>query len=177
MQQKTPDEFFRGDGHDFHFVSIRVIPPSEGDASILHIQNSVVGNRHPVGIASQIRNDFIRRSKRRLAVHDPLPLITGVQYCFVRIRQFLFQQRQNFPRNFAERTRMGRKNFFFDSRHLLSAVSQSAARNDHMNVRVKQKILAPGMQHSGYSGLCAEILFIGAQFQNDFRGRLKQQRI
>lgn len=75
MQQKTPDEFFRGDGHDFHLVSIRVIPPPKRDLSIPHIHHSVVGYRNPVRIASQIGEDFIRRGKGRLAVYDPLPCV------------------------------------------------------------------------------------------------------
>lgn len=31
MQQKTPDELIRSDGHDFHPVFIRVIPPPKRD--------------------------------------------------------------------------------------------------------------------------------------------------
>lgn len=36
---------------------------------------------------------------------------------------FSFSSDRNFPRNFEDRTRMGRKNIYFDSRHLLLAVS------------------------------------------------------
>ena len=95
MQQKTPDEFIRSDGHDFHPVSIRAIPPPKRDLSILHIHHSVVGYCNPMSIASQIGDDFFRRGKGWLAVHNTLVCVAGLQYCFICIRQLLVNVNEN----------------------------------------------------------------------------------
>ena len=97
MQQKTPDKFFRSDGHRFHFVSVSIIPPTEADFPVLHTQNSVVGNCHSVGITSKICNDFLRRSKWRFAVYHPFLRVAGIQQGLIGVRKFLFHQRQKLP--------------------------------------------------------------------------------
>ncbi len=91
MQQKTPDEFFGSDGHGFHFVSVSIISPAEGDSPALQTDESVVGYCHPVGITTKICNDFLRGSKWRLAVYHPFLRVVGVQQCLIGIRQFFFQ--------------------------------------------------------------------------------------
>ena len=113
MQQKTPDEFFRSDGHRFHFVSVSIIPPAEGDFSFLHAQDSVVGNCHPVGITSKICNDFLRGSKWRFTVYHPLLRVAGIQQGFIGVRQFLFHQRQKLPPKLCGKNTDGKEKLLF----------------------------------------------------------------
>jgi hypothetical protein len=42
VKKETPDEFIGFDGHQFFLFLITVIPPFEGDISILKLQNPVV---------------------------------------------------------------------------------------------------------------------------------------
>ena len=72
MQEETPDKFRCGDGHGFYLVSVSVIPPEEGNSAVLQAENAVVGDCHPVGIASQIGDDLFSAAERRLAVNHPL---------------------------------------------------------------------------------------------------------
>lgn len=52
MQEEMPYKFRCGDGHGFYPVPVSVIPPEKGNSAVLQAENAVVGDCHPVGIAS-----------------------------------------------------------------------------------------------------------------------------
>ena len=54
MEQKASDKLHGGQRHDFFFSAISIITPFECDLSIPDIQDTVVGNGHPVSIPPKI---------------------------------------------------------------------------------------------------------------------------
>ncbi len=56
-----------------------VIFPAERDAMLIQGDESLVGNRHPVGIAGQIRQHCCGSGKRALGIDHPLDLAQRCQ--------------------------------------------------------------------------------------------------
>ena len=56
MDQEAPDEFERRDGHDLspEAAMAAVVLVSEGDAVLVSLDQPVVGDGDPVGIATEI---------------------------------------------------------------------------------------------------------------------------
>ncbi len=157
MQEETANEFFNLKRHWLHLVSVGIVAPEEGYLSIFQEQNPIVGNCYPMRIAAKIGNDLVRAAKWRLAINHPLFCVTRIKQSLVCIRKFVFQQSQKFAAKFGgenanrqEKIPLGYAPF--------GVRGQTATGNDHMNVRVKLKILTPSVQHSGDSRLCTKIL-------------------
>ena len=61
-----------GESHPAALAVVGVVLPAKGDVSIVHRQQSVIGDGHAVRVASQILQDVFRSSERCLGVDDPV---------------------------------------------------------------------------------------------------------
>jgi len=54
MQEETPEELLRGECHQPVFISVRVILPAKRDLAVREINQTLVGESHPMCVAGQI---------------------------------------------------------------------------------------------------------------------------
>jgi hypothetical protein len=71
VQQKTPDELCRCQGHDLRPIAISIVFVFETDAASFDRQDSAIRNRDSVRIPSQILQDLFGPAKGRLHKNDP----------------------------------------------------------------------------------------------------------
>jgi hypothetical protein len=71
VEEEPVDELLRRERHDSGAVVVAPLAPPEHDLPIPHGHESVIAERHAMRIAPQIREDVLRRGKRRLGIDDP----------------------------------------------------------------------------------------------------------
>ena len=71
MEEKAPDELVGGEGHDLLLVVTAIVPPSKTHFAILDIEETMVGDRHSVGIATEVIEYLAWPGKRPLGVNHP----------------------------------------------------------------------------------------------------------
>lgn len=71
VQQKSPNELFGGNRHQPLFVAARVIPPAECDVIAIECNQSVIGDRNAVRIASEIAHNLLGSAECWLRVDNP----------------------------------------------------------------------------------------------------------
>ena len=71
MHQETPQEFVGGQGHHFLLVLVLIVLVSETDLSIFQLLQSVIGDRDPMCVASQIIQNFFGTTERRFGMDYP----------------------------------------------------------------------------------------------------------
>ena len=72
MKQKAPQELVGADGHHALPVTRGVVLPSERDPAILELSQSMVGDGHAMGVASEILQNVFRAAERPLGIDDPV---------------------------------------------------------------------------------------------------------
>ena len=71
VQEEAPEELLRGQRHDLHPVPVRVVLPPEPHHAVRQAEQTVVGERHAMGVAAQIVQDLGGTAEGRLGVDDP----------------------------------------------------------------------------------------------------------
>ena len=71
VEQEAADEFMGIEGHGLFSVLIFSVPVTEGDLCVVGRENSIIGQRHAVGIAAEIVEDMGGGAKRLLRIDDP----------------------------------------------------------------------------------------------------------
>ena len=71
MQQEAADEFVGGKLHGLAPVSITIVFPPEADLLVFDIKDTIVGDRYPMSVASEVVKHFFRVGKRGLGLDDP----------------------------------------------------------------------------------------------------------
>ena len=71
VEQETADEFVSIEGHGLFSVLIFSVPVTEGDFSAVGRENSIIGERHAVGVAAEVVEDMDGRSERFFGIDDP----------------------------------------------------------------------------------------------------------
>ena len=71
VEQKAAHELDRIQGHDLAPAVVRIIFPLKTDAAILEGAESMVGDGHAVGVASQILEHELGSAEGRLDVNHP----------------------------------------------------------------------------------------------------------
>ena len=75
MNQKTTNEFIRGQTHLFLFVVIPVVTPLERHHTIFQTDNTLIGNGHAVGVVSEIFHNVSSIFEWWFAVDHPFFLV------------------------------------------------------------------------------------------------------
>jgi hypothetical protein len=126
MEEKAAQKLFRSHCHELLLAAVRVVLPTKGDSIIGKGNNPMVGDGHPMCIASQVMKNVLRTSERRFRVHDPIlteqRTKEGTEGPVVRkwlkttwkancpFLKALFSPAVNLPRNTRLSTFTGRKN-------------------------------------------------------------------
>ena len=71
MEEETADELYGWEGYLSGFLGIAIIPCMESHFAILATDQSMVGDGHSVGIATDIRIDLLGASKRLFGIDHP----------------------------------------------------------------------------------------------------------
>lgn len=85
VHQKSPDELLGGHRHQPLFVAPRVIPPAESDVIAIECNQSVIGDRNAVRIASEVANNLLGSAECWLRVDNPILPEQGSQECRKRL--------------------------------------------------------------------------------------------
>lgn len=90
VHKKTPYKLLGMQAHFFKAAAVPIITPLKANRIIFNLENTVVGNGYPMGVASEIFNDTCGIFKRRLAIHYPLLLVTDIQQILRKLRHLKF---------------------------------------------------------------------------------------
>ena len=71
MKEEAAEELQSIEGHQLRTVAVGAVAPTEGHLSVAVTDETMIRDGDPVGVASQVTQDRLRASKRRLAVDDP----------------------------------------------------------------------------------------------------------
>jgi len=71
VEQKSPDELVRREGHGFLLIVVAVVSPFKFYLAIFDVDDPMVRNGHPVGVAADIVHHLLRPGERWLGVDDP----------------------------------------------------------------------------------------------------------
>src|SRR5215472_8983288 len=86
MQQEASDELFGSQRHLALLAAMRVVFPAKRDLPLLHTDQSVVGDGHPVCVARQILQHLFRPAEGLLGINHPLVCMERVQESCERTR-------------------------------------------------------------------------------------------
>ena len=178
MEEESPDELLGREGHDFLLIVIAVVPPVELDLPVLDIQQSMVGNRDPVGVAAQVVHHLLRSGEGRFGVDDPfhvaqrieitaesLGILKGlegreeVEFTGV---EGLLQIGQEQSAESAGQHPYGQEEIGAARNPTGTVGRDPATRNDTMQVGMKKQILSPTVQYREEADLGAQMLGIGS---------------
>src|SRR5664280_1307025 len=71
VEEESPDELLGRESHDFLLIVVAVVPPVELDLPVFDIQQSMVGNRDTVRVATHVVHHLLGSGEGRLCVDDP----------------------------------------------------------------------------------------------------------
>jgi len=77
VEEESPDELLRREGHGFLLIVVTIVPPLELHLSVFDIQQSMVGNRDSVGVAAQAVHHLLRSGEGRFGVDDHFRSCSG----------------------------------------------------------------------------------------------------
>ncbi len=73
------DEFFGIEGLCLFAVTVFAIPKAEDNLAVFDGKDTVIGQGHPMGIASQVIEDFFWRGERSFGIDHPLLFAQGLK--------------------------------------------------------------------------------------------------
>ena len=71
VKQEAVDKFLGGESHGFEPIFVFSIPVSEGDLTVFHAEDAVVGDSYSVGVAAQVIEDLLWGSEGFFRIDDP----------------------------------------------------------------------------------------------------------
>jgi hypothetical protein len=71
VKQESPDEFVRRKGHGFLLIVIAVVSPGKFHLALFDVDESMIGNGHPVRVAADIVHHLLWPGERWFGVDDP----------------------------------------------------------------------------------------------------------
>lgn len=79
MEQESSDELLGRQRHSFLLIVVAVIPPLELDLPVFDIQDPMIGNRDPVGVAADVVHHLLGPGEGRLGVDDPFRMAHRIE--------------------------------------------------------------------------------------------------
>ncbi len=186
MEEKTADELAAVECHHPGLLPAvaAIILPLESDLAVLGREEPLVGDRHAMGVAAEIRQHLGRAAERRLGVDHPLGLPQRSQiggeagYVLERLQlpeelqlapiEALFER---FEKQTAEQAREhphGKEEARPARDPALAIRGQAAAGNDAMHMRMMQQVLSPGAEHGEEADLRSQMLRIARDAEQRF---------
>jgi len=180
MEQESSDKLLGRHGHDLFLIAIGVVTPAEGNLTLFQLEDTLIADGYPVGIAAEILKDSLNPSERGLAIDDPRFLIellseqleglglpemfhTVIEgefsgfIVFLEIIQKLVSEQLGHKPDGEEESFSARDPAVFSR-------GQSAAGNNTVNMRMVHEVLSPGVDNSQEADACAETLGVLGEF-------------
>jgi hypothetical protein len=88
MKEEPSDELIGLESHGLLFITICIVPPAEGDITVMDFQDTIVTDSDPVGISAQILKDTLSAVKRWLAIDNPFFMVEPASEHFKSSRLF-----------------------------------------------------------------------------------------
>ena len=193
MDQEAADELVGIERHGLVAAGTfdPVVLDLESDAAIVDRKQAPVRDGDAVSVARQISEHRLGTGEGAFGIDEPLGLFERYQEggerfcagemgvfaeegelaCLMRSGQLLDHQA---PEQFGEHAH--RQEEAWPARDPPFAVERDAAAgNDHMHMWVVGHRRAPCMKHRGYGDACAQMLRVGGDLEQRFRGRLEQE--
>ena len=191
-QQKTAPELDRVECHDLLPVAVGRIAPAKGDLAVFEPEKTALGDRHAMGIVSQIPNDRARPGKRLLGVDDPpflfqqpgeaskgFPLLPGREGAGEPPPASAIgtaQPGEELALELRREHRTGKKEVPMAARDPAGLVESQAARGHQtMQRRMSLQSLIPGMEDRQKAEPCPEMLRIGRDGQQGWEAARKSR--
>ena len=192
VEEEAALEVHRIESHDALLIAVRIIAPAEADALAVEASDAVVGNRHAVGVASEITQDMLGSAEGRLGVGVPFLVAQLVDH-LREVRRVTegsgrtaqlekapaIELAESCKELFAEDPAQG---WYRQQEHgmggrdpALMIGRQSAAGNDAVDMVVGQQVRSPGVQDGQESDLCAEAPGIGSDFEQGLGDSFEEQ--
>ena len=190
MKEEPSDELIGLESHGLLFIPIGIVPPAEGDITVLDIDDAVIADSDPVGISAQVLKDTLGAVKRRFAIDHPLFMVepssehlkdSGVLKMTDAARE---DKLTRFKAAFEIVQELApeqlRQNLYMDeepfpARYLAPSVwRQSSAGYDTVNMGMIHEVLSPGVKDADKPYTCAEMFRIVGEFQKRLGDRPEQ---
>ena len=71
VEQEAADKFLGLQRYRLFAIAVSSISIAQGDFSVLDLENTIVGERHAVGVAAEVVEDGLGRAERLFGIHDP----------------------------------------------------------------------------------------------------------
>ena len=94
VEQEAAQEFLDRKGHEALLVAVRGVSPTKGDLPALEGDQAVIGDRHAVGVATEITENMFWTTEGQLAVDHPVLTEEGTEE---RSEHFRFCQKLEIP--------------------------------------------------------------------------------
>jgi len=183
MDNKTANEFIRGERHYFYLGFVLVVFPSKGHFSVLDVEDAMIGNGNPVGITAEIFKHRFWTGKWGLGINDPFVFAQGMAQglkvvarrgaelaVFPKARQ---PAKILLPKDAGERFDGEQPLAMGASFESLSVATQGTARDNAMEMDVMLKALTPGVENGAEAEL--SVPMTRSEFLESFRSRLEQK--
>lgn len=189
MEKKTANELHRIESEGL-LLTVGVVSPVELDLAVAEGDKPVVGDRHPVGISSEVAIDVFRPSEGGLGVDDPLKAIQIVQETLPASELSLHRVHRELassPRHAKLVEKLsskelpedldGQEERFSSVDPAESIEGKASTSDDAVQVGMKAKLLAPGVENGRESHLSSQVLLVPGNSQQRFRCGLEEQPI
>lgn len=181
MKEKTPDELFCRHGDTSFLGNVVVVPGEEGDGSVGHAHEAVVGYGYFVRVLTQVGEDVFGPGKRLLCVEVPLltiELLHERAECFRICKVLNASLEVDLPLTIGEleiveklASNFRREGLDRDQELIAcfdpfgKTVVETACGDDQVKVRMKAHILVPGMKDGGEAYVCLKPFPFSRQFK------------
>ena len=71
MEEEAADEFLGLKGYRFQAIFVFSVPVGEGDLAVFEFEDAIIGQRHPVSVATEVIEDGLRRAERFFGIDHP----------------------------------------------------------------------------------------------------------
>ena len=75
MKEESSYELIGLESHGLLFIPTGIVPPAEGDITVMDFEDTTIADNNPMGISAQVLKDTFGAIKRRLAVNNPLFMV------------------------------------------------------------------------------------------------------
>jgi hypothetical protein len=193
VEKESTEELVGVQGHDASSIAAGVVLPGESDAVVVEGENPTVGNCDAVRIAGEVLEDLGRPPEGGLSVNEPLlvakrfePSLPGhgmleLGETAVELELLLFvgesQHRKKLSAEQSAQEAYGKEESVATTDPAFTTGTDSAARDDAVQVRMGEKVLSPGVQDGKAADPGAEMLWVLGEGQKGFRSGPKQKGV
>jgi hypothetical protein len=71
VEEESPNELFGRESHNFLLIVVAVVPPVELHLPVFDLQDPMIGNRDPVGVAANVVHHLLGPGEGCLGADDP----------------------------------------------------------------------------------------------------------